>query len=398
MAQSTTITPEDFARGVQHGREAQRDAATQKRDEKTTETKGTSQAESQALQADASHISSSPTSKTDRPQIVPGPSPVSAPQTASAVSAAAPIVDTAVNPMRSPPFQVHSNVNIPRYLKALIYGEYGSGKSLLCGTSVALPQMRDVLMTSVEQGELTLAPDLNDPTPYHLIDIVHVKDYATTARVYDFLKAHCSARDKAVRGDKEAIDHLRRLQDWLLPEVPDPERLRFYRTSITDSLSEVEALCMYSLLGVTVDTAADEESSSPEWAEYNRQRNMIHRLIRNFRNLPMNVIFTCSRRFREIKEGGTTRRLYAPQMTGQLAGDVQGFMDLVGFLVVGDPPPATEDNPDPPAPRRMFIQPGPRHAAKNRFRSYKRSFFDNPTMPTIIEAVGLLQKEKQYGN
>jgi hypothetical protein len=103
----------------------------------------------------------------------------------------------------------------------------------------------------------------------------------------------------------------------------------------------------------------------------------------------MNSIFTCARQFRENEQ---KRRIYGPQMTGKLSSEVQGFMDLMGLLIVGEPKPS-DDDPDPPAPRRLLIQPGPRHAAKNRFKQYKSSYFDNPTIPQIVKAVGLLGKE-----
>jgi AAA domain/LAGLIDADG-like domain len=257
--------------------------------------------------------------------------------------------------------------------------------TLLAGTSVEVPAMRDVLMISAEAGDLTLF-DPESNIPFTLIDIVHVTDYRTTARVHEFLKLHCEYRDQAAAGDKEAIDILFRLQNRLMPGVPDPERLRLYRTSIIDTITEVETYCMQQLLGISDTTLIDEEVGGPEWAEYNKQRLMIHRLIRNFRNLPMNTIFTCQRQF---KENERKIKNYLPAMTGKLSNEVQGFMDMVGFLVVGDLPSPTDEDPDPTAPRRMFIQPGPRYVAKNRFRQYKKSYFDNPTALSIFEAVGL---------
>lgn len=308
-----------------------------------------------------------------------------APSTSGPKVVSAPGNDTEVEPRRAPSFTIQSNINAVRWLKLMVYGEYGSGKTLLAGTSVAVPAMRDVLMISAEAGDLTLFDPDNSNVPFPLIDIVHVTDYKTAARVHDFLKIHCSVRDKAASGDKEAINTLMKLQNYLLPDVPDPDRLRLYRTNLIDTLTEVETFCMMQLLGINDMTLLDEESTSPEWAQYSAQRMMIHRLIRNFRNLPMNTVFTCQRQFRENEK---KIRVYAPQMTGKLAGEIQGFMDLVGHLVVGEAQP-TEDDPDPAAPRRMYIQPGPRFSAKNRFRKYRKSYFDNPDMRMIVEAIGL---------
>lgn len=305
------------------------------------------------------------------------------------------IKDTAVNPAKGPEFIIHSNTTITRYLKALVYADYGVGKTYLMGTSVEVPQMRDVLLISAESGELTLYDPGSHPL-FDLIDIVHVQDYHTTARVHEFLKVHCSLRDQAEAGHKDAQERLLRLQQRLMPDVPDGDRLRLFKTVIIDSLTEVENTCMAQLLGVEEATQIDDELNPESWDEYRKQRQMIHRLIRGFRNLPMNSLFTCPRNFREVVQGKTKTQKYIPMMTGKLANEVQGFMDLVGMLVAGNPDQVDEDEkgeiPDVDIPRRMYIQPGPRHSAKSRFSTYKKPFFDNPTMKSIMESVGLVEK------
>ena len=307
------------------------------------------------------------------------------------------VTDTQVQPLRAPAFEIQSNVNAIRYLKALVYGEYGSGKTFLMGTSVELPQMRDVLLVSAEAGELTLY-DPDSPYNFPLIDIVHVFDFKTTGRVHDFLRAHASARDLAAQGDQAAVKHLKGLQERLLPNVPDPDRLRLYRTCIIDSLAEVESMCMAQLLGITSQTMIDEEAAPEGWDQYRQQRTMIHRMIRGFRNLPMNILFTCPRNYR--KPAQSSREIYVPLMTGKLSNEVQGFVDMVGHLVVGTPKELKEaeengeEIPDINLPRRLYIQPGPRHAAKSRFTRYKKPYMDNPTMKSIMRDIGLLEEDK----
>lgn len=300
------------------------------------------------------------------------------------------VVDTPVQPLRAPSFEIMSNVNAIRWLKALIYGEYGSGKTHLTGTAAAVPQMRDVLLISAEAGDLTLY-DPDSPFNFNLIDIVNVQDFKTAGRVHDFLKLHCSVRDAAAAGNQEAINNLRLLQERMLPNVIDPERLRLYRTTIIDSLYEIESFCMYQLLGVTSETIIDEEINKGGWDEIGQQRIMIHRLIRGFRNLPMNILFTCPRMFR--KPAQESREVYMPAMTGKLSSEVQGFVDIVGHLVTGDSKEEEAGEgeiPNVSIPRRLYIQPGTRHRAKSRFTRYKKPYFDNPTIPQIVEAVGLL--------
>jgi hypothetical protein len=267
-------------------------------------------------------------------------------------------------------------------LKALVYGEYGAGKTWLFGTSADVAEMRDVIMISAEGGELTLY----DPDhQFHLIDPVRVSNYATVARVYDYLKLHCQFRDDP---SPEAEQKLRNLQNVIMPNAPE-ERLRRYKTVIIDSLTEVEVYCMNQLLGVNDATKIDEESSAAEWAQYRQQHMMVQRLIRNFRDLPMHVLFTAARAYvqDELK-----RQIYSPMMTGKLGSQVQGFMDMVGYLIIGQ---AADDQTTPP--RRMYIQQGPRYAAKSRFSVYKPHYFDNPTMGSILKQVGLLGEVPKSG-
>jgi hypothetical protein len=170
-----------------------------------------------------------------------------------------------------------------------------------------------------------------------------------------------------------------------MPDLKQEHRIRRYRTVILDSLTEAEIYCMNQLLGMTEQTAIDEELAGAEWAQYRAQHGMVQRLIRNLRDLPMNVLFTCARK---AKEDEAKRSIYGPDMTGKLSGQVQGFMDMVGYLVIGV---STEEGQ--PAPRRLYIQPQPRFAAKSRFTNFRGSYIDNPTMPTILSTVGLLKSK-----
>ena len=57
---------------------------------------------------------------------------------------------------KAPPFRIRSKEEREkmRYLKVMIYGDYGVGKTWLAGTAVGVPQMQDVLVISAESGEL----------------------------------------------------------------------------------------------------------------------------------------------------------------------------------------------------------------------------------------------------
>lgn len=109
---------------------------------------------------------------------------------------------------------------------------------------------------------------------------------------------------------------------------------------------------------------------------------MMRRLVRDFRNLPVNLLVTCAQTFTEDE---LKKKTFMPALTGQLRGQVQGFMDVVGYLRAGSP------KDDGTIPRAMYVQPSGRWQAKCRFSAFKGIRFDDPTVKSVLEAVGLVK-------
>jgi len=259
--------------------------------------------------------------------------------------------------------------------------------------------MRDVIIISAESGDMVLEADPENPLTQYFgqIDVIKTTDYKTIGRIYEFLKLHCFLRDAYMAGnapmrvpvpgkegqymERTPEERLIALQGMLMPHARDPKRLRLYRTVGLDSLTETEVYCMNQLLGVNDATKLDEEVQGAEWGEFKKQHGMVQRLVRNFRDLPMHVLFTCSRAYIQNEN---KQQIYSPMMTGKLASQVQGFVDMVGYLVIG----ASQEEGKAP-PRRMYVVGQPRFAAKHRFARFKGTHFDNPNIPGILRAVGL---------
>jgi len=280
-----------------------------------------------------------------------------------------------------PPFTISSISKGHSWLKILIYGKHGSGKTTLAGSAVDVPAMGDIFMINAESGQLVLQDNPRIKNAEE-IDIANVSNFKQVAKMYEYLSAHCKHRDT------NNVEMLRKQEAWL--KGVEPEELevpRKYRTVIIDSLTEIEAYCMYGLLGIHGDfdlAQIDDDMKTAEFAEYKKNNNMVNLLVRAFRDLPMHVIIICGQAYEQDE---LKRFHYGPSLTGKLRSQVQGYFDIVGYLATGS---AKEGEA---TPRRLYIQPVGKWDAKNRRSSYQEAFFDDPTMGSILKKVGLLQEK-----
>ncbi len=275
-----------------------------------------------------------------------------------------------VAPVRAVPFKIESSLSEVLYFNALIYGTYGVGKTVLVGSAADVPSMQDVLMIDAESGSLSIS----DKT----MDRIKVTTFSQVARIQEFLEVHCAARDS---GDTNRLIQLEaRFRGVEEKDIKEP---KMYRTLILDSLSEVELYNMYALLGITQRAALDDDSAVAEWSEYKRNFNMMQRMVRGFRDLPMNVLMTASESFTQDE---TKAMIYKPQLTGKLANAVQGTFDMVGYL-------ASVKGEEGKLTRKLYVQKVGRFDAKCRFPAFKGTHFENPTIGSILKAVKLLREE-----
>lgn len=281
------------------------------------------------------------------------------------------------------PFQIRPLGVKTAYIKFLVYGRHGAGKTTLAGSAVDCPAMRDVIMVDAESGELAIQDNpriIND----ELISHVRVTSFKQVAYIHQFLMAHCAARDS------NNIQKLKELQSQVtgesVAEIIEPKR---YKTVIIDSLTEVDQYSLYALRGVSQEQMLEDpgELDQVEWKGYGKNNEMVKMLCRAYRDLPMNVIFCCSIQWTQDERKAFH---YTPAMTGKLSTQVQGMMDIVGYLGV-----SAQQNENGELPRRMFVQPGEingaRFDAKNRRAQYKPTHFDDPDMQSIMEQTGMLR-------
>lgn len=266
------------------------------------------------------------------------------------------------------------------YLNGLIYGPHGAGKTTLLGSAVDVPEMRDVLVITAEGGKIVF--ENNDRIKEaKFLDIVKVDRIEQVQKLYEFLKLHCALRDDPSQDEK-----LRNLQ---VQVGLSADRIRRYRTVIIDSLSEVEAMNLSKILNLdALGLDAGDDMEVAGFPQFRKNTHIIQRFARQFRDLPMHCFMTCAQSFTQDERKAYH---YAPKLTGQLTGIVQGFFDIVGWLV----PNAADVNPTTGiAKRYLFVQPqtAPKADAKCRLASYKQAYFADPVMKDIMAATGFIKK------
>lgn len=289
-----------------------------------------------------------------------------------------------------------------RPLNMMVYGPYGHGKTTLAGSAEDVPAMRDVLFINAESGDMSL-------TNHRSLDVININKYKQLARIFEYLTLHCRWRDE---GNIEALlEHERQLKSTIIPVEDQTEpveegrtwfeeqRLRtgrsmdepfMYRTVILDSISELHKYLVYQFTGIDVGKAKlDIEVEKME--EWQVAQEMFRLLVRSFRDLPMNVIFVSAEAI-EPEQRNKRRNPHAgqalPKLAGQMAADIAGFIDIVGYLVrdIGE---------DGETTRRLYLGAGYEGwISKHRFENLPDlDYVENPTLASLIE---LARKDAEY--
>ena len=178
----------------------------------------------------------------------------------------------------------------PPQFNILIYGDSGTGKTILSGSADAVPEMRKVLVVDVEGGTLSL----KDKFPE--VETVRVASWDKMQEVYNELS---------------------------LPG-------HGFNTVVIDSLSECQKLSMDRIMRKLVDQYPDREESVPQLREWNINIEQTRKFVRLVRDLPLSTIFTALCREDRHPTRGTIRR--KPSLSGKVSDEVAGFLDIVTYL------------------------------------------------------------------
>lgn len=178
-------------------------------------------------------------------------------------------------------------------LKMLVYGPPGAGKTVLAASAADVPEMSPVLHVDVEGGTRSIRD--------RQVDVLRIKTFDELAQLLKVLQT----------GQHN------------------------YRTVVIDSLTEVQKLNMYEIMRKVVAQDPSRDPDIPALRDYGKNSEQIRRLIRGYRDLAnTHVIFTALASETKDEKTGVIRVF--PALSGKLASEVPGFLDVVVYLSVAE--------------------------------------------------------------
>lgn len=179
-----------------------------------------------------------------------------------------------------------------KYLNLLIFGLPGVGKTYLAGTAQDHASTSPVLFLDVEGGTVTIRHRKE-------IDVIQVRSPQHMKEIHDSL-----------REDNNG----------------------YYKTVVIDSVTELQKLDMREVMREMIQKRPDRDPDVPDKREWGISGEHIRRIVRAYRDLEMNTIFTAL--MIDYKDDKTGQVTFNPSLPGKLRGEIPGFIDIVGYLYV----------------------------------------------------------------
>jgi phage nucleotide-binding protein len=225
------------------------------------------------------------------------------------------------------------------WLNFLIYGDPGAGKTYLAGTAEDDERTSPVLFLDVEGGVATIRHRQG-------IDVKRVRSLKELESVYNTL--YHSIEDGRI----------------------------YYKTVVIDSLSELTDVDMRAIMKDAKLRNPDKvDVDVPSQREWGKARVHMRTIVRAFRDLPCNTVFTSQ--VATLQEEGQPTK-YFPGFAGKLRTEIPGFCDIVGYLY--------PENQQGVIIRKLQVQGTRRVVAKDRTSSLGE-VMENATIPEMFDMI-----------
>jgi hypothetical protein len=236
--------------------------------------------------------------------------------------------------------EVRPPSEVVEFLNFLVYGPPGAGKTWLAGTAEDDSRTSPVLFVDIEGGAATIRNRQGIDIPSAI----------------------------------KSIQEMEALYNKLWKSI-DKGKL-YYKTVVVDSLSELTDVDMRSIMKEAYQRNPDKvDKDVPSQREWGKARSHMRTIVRAFRDLPCNVIFTAQ--LATVQEEGQPT-LNQPGFAGKLRTELPGFMDVVGYLYA--------DVQGEVITRKLQVQGTRRVVAKDR-TSTLGSVLENPTIPMMFDLI-----------
>jgi len=235
----------------------------------------------------------------------------------------------------------------PKWLNILAYGDPGAGKTVLGASAENDPRTSPILFCDVEGGTLSISD--------RGIDTVRMAAFPAWQHIYDYLKNGTHP----------------------------------YKTVVFDSLTEIQKLSMRDIMRTAALTNPARDGDMPQIGEWGKNIEQIRTFVRAFRDLPMNVVFTALAM--DVKDESSGAIATKPSLSGKLADETAGFMDMVIRMYTRPNPEKNEDGSEKPEIHVAQFRPVGRYIAKLRMPEPVAARFpvamDNPSITDIMDLV-----------
>ena len=221
--------------------------------------------------------------------------------------------------------------NKSKYLKILIYGMPGVGKTVFTATA---------------------------PKPL----IIDVENGAHS------IKNHADLVDEAEALEFKSIFQVETLIKYLGDRA---EPLEKFETIVVDSFSELQKRDLDEIVKAEATKDSSRNKYLPIGPDYNVNTEHMRQIASALRDLDRHIIVTCH--VKEEKDDATGRLLVRPNLTPKLAGTLAGIFDVVGYMSLND------------GTRSLQVSPTPTVTAKTRIGNLP-AVMENPTFSDILTA------------